>query len=331
MQNAWKKVEEVFNQGIDVGNSYKEAFFEKVEAVSKELADKKERYIALSEVIKSTWNIFSTEIRTGGESLEWLKMCPQDILNDIQNRKEALYSRSEKRELLLECAGKIAQSDLEVGTYAILFDPSFAFDVMNQLLDEKVEAYEQIREVYKLLSGRIEEGEVIHKVVMVKELYLELVSIFNKGIEVSEERWKHYYTDKNMKLKRRCQEVLSNLDIAIDVQKTEEIRSAVTLAVRVLFMEVLQKAYLYQTVYERYEAKNNASSRGLETFYKNSKESETYYFRLFKEMAELAEEDNLKQVRPEKDKLILRGHIIDACRRERQKYVNELLTGEMDE
>ena len=344
MQEGWKTGKDHFRNAVRNIPRDNEAFHEKADEIWKQLigessAENKgneEQYVRLSRIVSKT-----EEIQKGnsGNILEEspFACCPTEILRDISGSEDnsenmenmvRLSDRKEKENLIAEYARQIRKAERSIGKYGIVYDPETTIDILSNLADKANVWREQIVRIVRELQTKdsMKTGEVL----VSKKTYFDIIRMLNNAVESGLFEENGY--DDNMFTADNVKEIMAKMDIAVCFNDKEDIYAAVRLGFQVLVLEYLQSAYIYQTVYERYEDGNNESSRDLEKTFLNGQKQDTYYFCLFNGLVALVEQNkaataigngnNIREVGS------IRDEIVAVCSGERQRYVDQLIRGE---
>ena len=132
--------------------------------------------------------------------------------------------------------------------------------------------------------GTLEEYEPGSTLVS-KNVYSEIVRVFSSVLEETKGIESGPFEEEAI-TRDEVEEILAHMDIAICLGDEEELASAVELGLRVLVVGYLECAYFYQTIAERYADGNNKSSKDLEEMDRDGEKIDTYYYHLFKAMAD---------------------------------------------
>lgn len=351
LQEMWLKVGAELQDAIEGTSSQNEYCYEMLEHIKgklkRETQNLESNYIALSGVISIARSIVSKEGIGAKEYISILKMCSESAWYNMPSRKNLIRDVNGKKKLIRECIALISKEERGLGTQAILYDPILATDVLEELMKYNLGNSEQVMEVYDMLEAEIYTEESLNEkkksasaVIISRFLYNELARLLSDCI-IRLENW----DNDDEYLVRDCRRTLDNLDIAIDFHKEENLTGAIFFTFRILFLELLQRAYLYQVVAERYESQNSMSSRELEYIRKpRNRESSTYYYNLFNTMVEMIEKPIHDIIRNESDIqesdtiieeneeiLIIKDSIIESYREERRRYATKLLRGNGNE
>ena len=301
--------------------------------------DDEEEYMKLSEIVSSVMDAF---LRNSGNVLEEnpFSCCPADILNDFSGKSSLLDDRKEKENLILNYTKQMKEAERSIGKMGTLYDPENVIAVLRNLADKHILWREQIYQIVSVLKDKtsLETGEIL----IPKKVYFDIARIMTNALErgLAEE---DAYSD-NAVTAENIKEILANMDIAVLIKDKEDFYAAVKLGLQMLALEYLESAYIYQTIYERYEDNNNESSRDLERTSINGQKEDTYYYKLFNFMADLVEEEageepadnkrnNARNITRSNMGMLeaMKDEIVAVCSRERQRYVDGLIRGDKPE
>lgn len=344
MQEGWNTGKDHFLRAVENLPKNNDAFLERAAEILNLLTaecktENKEieaEYVRLSRIVSKTEEM---QKKNSGNALEEspFMCCPTDILRDISSskdnrdpmtNKDRLSDRKEKENLIAEYARLIRKAERSIGKSGIVYDPETTIVILNNLADRGNVWKEQIVRIVRELQNKDskETGEVL----VPKKTYYDIIRMLNNAVEsgLFEE---NEYSD-NMFTADNVKEILANMDIAVFFKDKEDFHAAVRLGFQVLVLEYLQSAYIYQTVYERYEHGNNESSKDLEKTFLNGQKQDTYYFCLFNRMVDLVEQNGTEMASGIGKRIIelesIRDEIAAACSKERQRYVDQLIRGE---
>lgn len=356
MQEVWTSLKEDFYKIIPFQYEGKNLFYDFVEVVKQELSkgdgqkgDSKggRNLVGLRQVIETVAFALGNRM-TGTEGItDFFKVCPIDILHDIADRKDTLDSKEEKWDLALMYMDRIAKADYAIVRRGILYDPINAIDVLKKLLGKNTAYDQQINEIIRRLSV-LDTSKMLMAAEISKRLYADLPRLLKNVMECEGSVDSFAYDGEEIPLKNEVEEVLANLDIGININSDDELRAAVELGLQTLFVELMQRVYIYQSVSEKYINRHNMSSIELERYVSRGTTTDTYYYCLFNLMVELAEnennvekqanwtEGNFKNQKADKERLLretksLAEDIRAAFTRERQRYVDLLVSGAENE
>lgn len=141
------------------------------------------------------------------------------------------------------------------------------------------------------------------------------------------EYFEHFYDDaEESAIFITIQEILQNIDIAVDLELIPSIESAVHLALEVQLAKKLQALYLYQIILERRTGRYPLSSQVL-NWYQGQQNSgkKSYYYSLF-----LAVDDLLKSHQDD-ERAFMQTAVRNAVKRKKDGYILELLKGNENE
>ncbi len=257
------------------------------------------------------------------------KYCSQAILNDIKSNRNRLGERRGKERLLREFIQKIRKAGHSLGKNAIIFDMENVIRKLEQLARLGYYWSQQRASIMEKVVGlkEYEPGSILAP----KNVYSEIVRVFGSAVEETKGMESGPFEEEAI-TQDEVEEILAHMDIAIYLGDEEELVSAVELGLRVLAAGYLECAYFYQTIAERYADGNNKSSKNLEKTDRDGEKIDTYYYHLFKAMAELkgSGEETGKDGQPMWEELAdIREDIIAVSARERQRYLDMLLQGKV--
>lgn len=248
--------------------------------------------------------------------------------------------KKEKENLILNYTKQMKEAERSIGKMGTLYDPENVISVLRNLADKHILWREQIYQIVSVLKDKtsLETGEIL----IPKKVYFDIARIMTNALErgLAEE---DTYSD-NAVTAENIKEILANMDIAVLIKDKEDFYAAVKLGLQMLALEYLESAYIYQTIYERYEDNNNESSRDLERTSINGQKEDTYYYKLFNFMADLVEEEageepannkrnNARNITRSNMGMLeaMKDEIVAVCSRERQRYVDGLIRGDKPE
>ena len=328
MQSQWKNNREDINTDSNNDELYK--MTEEVKATLKEEDNiLKEGYVPLGKVIDTV-----SEIRKKkSKDKSWIWKLIPDTYNKVETQE-----RKGKERFIQEHIAKIKRMGNALGKEAFIFDPENLIGMLRRLgkkglywNDHGIKIIEELRKVETLENGRI---------FVNRELYFEIIQLLNQAlenevIEKEDALGNDMFGDENFPYnevtKYEVEEVFANMDIIISLNDDKELLTATELGKQMLILEFLQREYIYQTVYERYESNSDLSSKTLEKISKDGKEIDTYYNYLFCLIVDICEEKVESGTEGEQissnELNEIRKEIITACLKERRRYVDTLIRG----
>ncbi len=346
MQDKWEKIKEDHQKGIDIDsknirgaddkfynfvNEIVIAFDRKNESnVSKKVkangnqGTASVRYLGLVQIIDIVAKRTQVYLQDFGKLKEFFGICPGEIIRDVQERMYENYE--ETAGLLREYINKVKQAAYSFGNHALLRDPQYVIEVLNEIADDYPLNYAQINRLRIQVSNLRSTGAT-REIQINKGLYMELVRNLNNIYRQRGTADSAVYRD--VTLKNRVEEVIGGMDIRIDLQNSDEVRKAVKLGMQVRFITLLQKVYIFQVISDRYRNGNSISSKDLEKVKINGKKTATYYYQFFNLAVDILEEKKLSGT--DNELAMLQDDIKSSYEMERINYINSLIEGEDDE
>lgn len=325
LQEGWNP--NTFETAISATEDAKD-FYTLVQSIKHNFRYEGKEYARLAEIIEMVDKLCR---RTTDNPLEDspLGYCSQAIQNDIKSDLDGLGERRVKERLLREYIQKIRKAGHSLGKKAIVFDVENVTHKLDQIAKLGYYWSRQRANIVKKL-GTFEEYEPGSTLVS-KNVYSEIVRVFSSVLEETKGIESGPFEEEAI-TRDEVEEILAHMDIAICLGDEEELASAVELGLRVLVVGYLECAYFYQTIAERYADGNNKSSKDLEEMDRDGEKIDTYYYHLFKAMAELkgsGEETEKGGQSMEEELADIREDIIAVSARERQRYLDMLLQGKV--
>ena len=114
------------------------------------------------------------------------------------------------------------------------------------------------------------------------------------------------------------------IDGAVHLENQEEMQGLIRTAAAVQLAVRLQSLYLFRTIKEKYEQKNEYSSKGLQYLKTGEKDGQdaTYYYKLFLQMNKLVSTATRKL---DQEEQIIRNFISRAASQARSNYIRSIL------
>lgn len=333
MDTGWEV--DTFNRVIE-GVSEENSFYTNlVKDVRDKLAKSNSAVVPLREVIKL---VFEKGRRQSEVLLENdnFCFCTQAIRKNIVDNKDKLEDREMKKSFMLEYIQKVQKADSIIGKQGIVFDPENLTNVLERLILQ-IPWSEKASEIISELST-VKHDDGNGKIFVPKKVYLDIIRLLrNVGDSMTDAEALPF--ESNAVSSEEVKEILANMDIAVCLEE-QELKDAIELGLQVFVILYFQRAYILQTISERYDSHNNMSSRNLEKVIIDGEEMDTYYYHLFNLMTDVVEEQettdraagqpsNAQITYGEIDSL--RGDIRAFYSRERRRYVNQLTLGARDE
>lgn len=315
LQEGWNP--QMFQEAINNIDNDGE-FYNLVQSIYTIFYEKGKNYAGLGEIIELVNEMCSRAVQNPLENVPF-RFCSQNIIYDIKRNSSKLLERQGKERFLREYIQKIKNTGRSLGKNAILFDTNNVSVKLEQL---SAMGYYWSQQKTKIMEGlsRCKAFESTVSVLMPKNLYTDIIRVFTSAAESIEIA----PFDENIITQNDIEEILANMDIAIDLGDEKELSMAVELGLQVLVVNFLQSAYAYQTISERYEEGNNLSSKSLEQTNIDGVERDTYYYHLFKLMADVKTGDDI-----ENEQIAdIRDDIIAVSTRVRKAYIDALIQGD---
>lgn len=300
------------------------------------------KYVRLTSIIEDTIKGLQGENYVWEqEEAKWdqfWKMCPSGFLNVIlckdQDRdwdqdqdRDINLTAAETKEALSWCINQIEKFDYP-GKKAIFTNPGTMVERLSELPQEEVPYRKTLRAVLEGIKEARRKGGgnnlTVKEVIVDRELYGAVVSLCNAFSQRG--RTEEGMGDKDAEhLLELGEELMGCIDIAIDINNTEELRQIVLRGMYIVWAKMLQGLYVYQVVSERYSRGTDTSSKALE---RNGR-GETYYYQMFRYfeicVEGKAKESNDREIKWYLNDEILKNDVSSTYTTERHQYVDRLM------
>lgn len=156
-------------------------------------------------------------------------------------------------------------------------------------------------------------------------------SSYYQGIKLYLKRMRHIAKDEfqhKKEMRKASQKQLERIEWKIDgavhLENQEEMQGLIRTAAAVQLAVRLQSLYLFRTIKEKYEQKNEYSSKGLQYLKTGEKDGQdaTYYYKLFLQMNKLVSTATRKL---DQEEQIIRNFISRAASQARSNYIRSIL------
>lgn len=293
------------------------------EKVGDHLVDgKKQHMVELSLVLETVFKHLKMDehIEKMDNIQDLLMQCPADVVGElIRKINTDIFDREIFKGLLAERIESVEKAEYRWNNRGILFDLGHMLDVFERLFRFDGSKYGELKWIAKEFNVPEEGGAVT----LDKGSYRKLITTLGWMLEKydTNREVNRYYDDEEEVLLEEAKLLFRGWDLCVDIYNTEAVWRAVQLGTEVALIGVLQAAYLYQTVYERYTGSNSLSSKDLEKV----GDKNTYYYNFFNQVVSILDD------RESRRNINLREKIEAVYTNERQKYVEFLIAGVRDE
>lgn len=296
MQQAWHRWLDLYGNSDDVEKKGKDEHNKFVMGIHTELSSNGTEDVFLRQIMDA---VFSRITLFNASSLKkFFAVCSVEIKKEIESNWEAVIGQTDMtRKLMVKYIEKISR--VSFGSGVFLYDVANAIEVLNNCAEHFVSYAVTINEIVKrisaIINGKEDKRSAVIDGTTAMEVRNVLMRVHQKIAEQS--RGDGYVEDDIMFLKERIEEVFGGMDVVFSLSDTpsEEFQNAVNLGLWVIFVEILQTIYIFQTAREEYENTNSMSSKSLECIMLNGEPVNTYYFQVYKSMVNIigAEIDNI--------------------------------------
>lgn len=309
--------EEAFSQGY---YECPDIMSDKNISVERSADEKKSQMVELSLVLEIVFQHLEVDrhIETMDHIQELLMQCPSDVIEDlIRSLNTGSFDRETLKRLLADRIESVERAEYRWNNGGILFEVEHTLNVFEELFRFDSTKYRDLRWIAKELKV----PEASETATLSKSSYRKLVSTLGWMLDKQDVNYdmNHYYLDDEKAMLEEAGLLFRSWDIGVDIYNVEAVRRAVHLGTEVALIGILQAAYLYQTIYERYTGNNSMSSKELETV----GDKNTYYYNFFNQVVEILGDT--------KRDTNLRERIETVYTNERQKYVELLIARVRDE
>lgn len=293
-----------------------------------EAFEKQEIYVTMEEIIIHVFRMY------GEMPLERLiSYCPKELLEILQDKLVPMVNGQESVEEALQVfAHAIEQWDFYEHKLSI-------FDMGSWL--EKLREVDRGNLQMERLADRIlrdsQKGtpdnvwsDGARTILPDTDYNRTLKGLLIQAWELAEKS-RTFYLGESAYMMKELQDLLGDVDIAINLLNKNQYRDAVTVAVAFLLFLRFQQIYLDQVILARYRSGYRWSSAGLEKMKEKngsrisrSTEKPSYYYQLFLTMERILEKKSVPLS-------ALQNFLSQAARREKRKYLNKLMKGELNE
>lgn len=337
MQDSWLKMKKHYKDALSEApqEGASADIYEELTEVIIELIENQSYdgyYTEVSKVIAECLVLLKSE-----ES-NMIPFCPQiaypiiqrDIFLELSEmRKRDFEDYDETRAMLLEYREKIAGFETKIGECAILEDRDVVINQLNRLQNTWwiKRRLHPINNLTKRIEKETSEQDKLNCTIS-KNLYLELISELNQiAIEVKKAKGTYFEDENEMEeILGLVADLASEIKLGVRVHdhNREEIKKILKMTIEILSFELLQAAYIYQTIFQRYE-NNNLSSKALEKVKTEKGQEDTYYYSIYEKIINYLQETKVR------DRNDMRKDIESAFMGERQRYVDRLFAEVADE
>lgn len=257
-----------------------------------------------------------------------INKCPHEIAQGfVQGLKDIPNGRTAVRKMLAERIANIDRFEYAWKNKGMLFDIGYTSEIFEELFRVDVTKYGELKKIgaeiiasSNLQGSSAYEEEQTEKVFIDMSMFRRLTNTLGQVLDKNSDS-RYVSIDEDV-LIYEAKELFSGWDISVDIYNRDELKRAVWLGIEIVLVELLQRIYLYQTVYEKYTNNHSLSSRDLERIgHKN-----TYYYNFFTQLNDICEN---KQGHG--SDVNLREKIESSYKYERQRYVESLIAGVKDE
>ncbi|MCM1088550.1 MAG: hypothetical protein NC419_10360 [Muribaculaceae bacterium] len=298
------------------------------EQIQQEERDNNSQYIPLSGILERTLSVLGGNPEMERKIKVITFIVSNESFLDASEKGPAEYTDYEKTcDLLLEYQGKLSYADSQIGKNAILQDAEYALENLMTLKELSPIRKTYINDICRRIRAELnKQKKAGPNIVISKRLYTDLIQELNLVKSIGQNNVYTDTFDQPDETNKLITELLSNVDIGLQTDDTNAIKSGVELAVNLFALELLQTVYIYQTIDRRYAGNYNLSSRDLEKYRPGNKEQDTYYYAVFKSILDIL---NRKKQRPVDSGI--KYEIESAYMEERQRYVSRLIAEVSDE
>lgn len=293
---------------------------EKDKPAERSTDEKKQQMVELSLVLEIVFKHLNVDrhIEKMDHIQELLMQCPSDVVGYlIRSLNTDSFGRETLKKLLADRIESVEKVEYRWNNGGILFEFGHTLSVFEDLFRFDSSKYRELKWIAKELKA----PETSETVTLSKNSYRRLVSTLGRMLEKHEMNRDvdRFYLDEEKALLEEARLLFRSWDICVDIYNTEAVRRAVHLGTEVALIGLLQSAYVYQTIYERYTGNNSMSSKDLEKV----GDKNTYYYNFFNQIVEILGDT--------KRDTNLRERIETVYMNERQKYVELLIARVRDE
>lgn len=330
MQKVWKKSREFYRMFLrmldkeDIPGHYV-VDFERIKAdIRKE--NEGERYIGLSVVVSKSLSYFKKDKKIrqllgDAENMHFIKSNAKEQDNTAVDNSEEVRSK------MLKYQGEISYFSSRAGKYGILENMEEVIYKLERLKDLYPIRKRELSDIIRSIRPGRDRGKKESYMIISKGIYQELNKELNLIAGSLLDKRKEIFLkdpDEAEEIRNIIFDVAPLIDMGIDCEDNDELNNVIKLSMNVIILEVLQAIYIYQTINNRYENKNNLSSCGLEKV--GNTDKNTYYFTIFQDVV-----NYLQGKDHGRTDIRIKNDIESAFMEERQRYVNKLIAEAADE
>ncbi|MDO4333575.1 MAG: hypothetical protein Q4C58_12945 [Eubacteriales bacterium] len=289
---------------------------------------KQEIYVTMEEIIIQVFRAY------GGMPLESLiSYCPKRLLEILQDKLVPMVNGQESVEEALQVfAHAIEQWDFYEHKLSI-FDMGTWLEKLREVDRGNLQMERLADRILRdSRRGAAENGwsDGARTILPDTDYNRTLKGLLIQVWETAEKN-RAFYLGENSYMMKELQDLLNDVDIAINLSNKNQYRDAVTVAIEFLLFLKFQQIYLDQTILTRYGSGYRWSSVGLEMMKERngsrisrSTEKNSYYYQLYLTMERILDSQSVPLS-------ALQNFLSQAARREKRKYLNNLMKGELNE
>lgn len=335
MQDAWLKMKKHYKDTLSEASQERasaDIYEELIDVVKEQIENQSDDgyYVEVSKVIEECL------AQLKSEEGNMIPFCPQivspiiqrDIFFELSERRiKDFEDYDETRAMLLEYREKIANFEIKIGECAILEDRDEVISQLNRMQNRwwMRQRLQSINSLSKRIGEETSEQEAFNCTIT-KNLYLELIRELDEiAVEVKKAKGLYFEDENEMEeILSIIADMASKIKLGVRARDREGIRNVLKMSVEILSFELLQAAYIYQTIFQRYE-NNNLSSKALEKVKTEKGQEDTYYYSIYEKTVNYLQETRMRERND------MRKDIESAFMGERQRYINRLFAEVADE
>lgn len=270
-----------------------------------------EQYLPLATVLK-----YVEDSCDGIDSL--LEHCSQDTLDELQELLTGSLDKNSIQEMLQKEIGCMEKVDGGVSA-VIFYDPEHWVEALQNLEKSPQNTVRRnVREIYRLIGWIFEEDSDAKRVERITVwLGANETARLKKLLDELQE-----YLIEDRAMRETVQELQEDLDFAIELDNPMQTNWAIEMGVHLLVAQYLQGIYLSVYIKEAYDV-GYLSAKNFQ--WVSGGKEKTYYYKLFEIMKATAEGSVEVGMSMQKNKEELQSIINKITRRQRGKYIDQLL------
>lgn len=269
------------------------------------------QYLPLATILK-----YVDDSCKGADDL--LEHCPEETIDELRELLDGSLDRNDIQEMLQKEIAYIEKAD--GGLLAVSFyDPEHWVAVLQELeRNEKSTVRRNVREVNRLIGWIFRESPEVKTVErIVVQLGADVVAKLRELFDGLRD-----YLREDKDACETVQELLENLDYAIDLENLTQTNWAIERGIHLLVAQYLQGIYLSHYIKEAYDV-GYLSAKNFQ--WVSGGKEKTYYYKLF-EIMKATEQDSVQVTKSmQKNKDELQRIIKKITRTQRGKYIDQLL------